>query len=278
MFFLIRTVFVKAQDNGWELNLKRTALNITTTQVRNADVYANFPDSRLRADTQTFIKALFNFEASYNEQKYLWINDIFAQYGRTTIKPVRGAQTKTENVNSIVLTSDIAYKMWKVEDPFGGFDVGPFANASYKTEFPHQNNTPRKKLISGRFGAKVFEGKYIKNLYTSIMFEEDFTYSNAYSANTAWESGLKLEHTIRDGVKASYGLLFRDYIKHSRELLINLDYELEASARMDVLVYKNLAIAPFINYYIAQGKYMAGLGQNLYIGISFSFSKILKAR
>jgi hypothetical protein len=276
----VAAVFAGAQDSktGWQLDLKRAALNLTTTQVKNADVYANFPDSRLSADTQTLMQGFLNFETSYNAQKYLWTNGIIAEYGKTTIKPTHGAQTKTENADKIVLTSDIAYKIWQVENYLGGFYAGPFANISYETEFTRQSNVPRKKLMRSLLGAKAFEGKYIKSLHAAAVFEEDFTYSKETSANLAWEAGLNIEHAIREGVKVSYGLLFRDYIDNNEELPTNLDYEFEASARMDVLVYKNMAIAPFINYYIAQGKYTAGLGQNLYVGVSFSFSKILKTR
>ena len=271
--------FAKAQDNpaGWQMDLKRVSLNLTTTQVKNADVYANFSDSRLNADSQNVIQGFSNFEAAYSVPKYLWSNDLLAEYGKTTIKPKQGEETKTESADRIVFTSDIAYKIWKVENFFGGFDAGPMANVSYETEFTSQDDVPLRKLLRGRLGAKAFEGKYLKSLYAAMVFEEDFTYPEK-SANTAWEAGIKIEQPMREGVKASYGLLFRDYLSHSETLPTNLDYVLEANARMDVLVYKNLSIAPFINYYIAQGKYTDCLGQNVYLGVSFSFGKILKAR
>ncbi|MCL2877366.1 MAG: DUF3078 domain-containing protein [Acidobacteria bacterium] len=271
--------FVKAQDNpgGWQLDLKRVSLNLTSTQVKNADVYADFPDSRLNADSQTLVQGFSNFEAAYSAPKYLWSNELLAEYGKTTIKPLRGEETKTESADRIILTSDIAYKIWKVENFLGGFDAGPMANVSYETEFTSQNDVPLRKLLRGRLGAKAFEGKYLKSLYAAMVFEEDFTFP-IHSANTAWEIGLKIEQPIREGVKTSYGLLYRDYLSHGETLPTNLDYTFEANARMDVLVYKNLSIAPFVNYYMAQGKYTESLGQNVYLGVSFSFSKILKAR
>jgi len=270
---------VKAQDNanGWQLDLKRVSLNLSSTQVKNADVYAGFADSRLNADSQTLVQGFADFEAAYSAPKYLWSNELLAEYGKTTIKPQHGEETTTESADRIILTSDIAYKIWKVENFFGGFDAGPMANVSYETEFTSQNDVPLRKLLRGRVGAKAFEGKYLKSLFAAMVFEEDFTYPT-HSANTAWEIGLKIEQPIREGVKASYGLSFRDYLSHGETLPTNMDYTFEANARMDVLIYKNLSIAPFINYYMAQGKYTDSLGQNVYMGVSFSFNRILKAR
>ena len=280
VIFLIGAAgFVKAQENdtGWQLDLKRISLNLTSTQVKNADVYANFSDSRLNADSQTVIQGFSNFEAACSAPKYLWSNELLAEYGRATIKPQQGDVTKTESADRIVFTSDIAYRIWKVEKILGGFDAGPMANVSYETEFTSQDDVPLRKLLRGRLGAKAFEGKYLKSLYAAMVFEEDFTYPKN-SANTAWEVGIKIEQPMREGVKASYSLSFMDYLSHSEDMPTNLDYAFEAGARMDVLVYKNLSIAPFINYYMAQGKYTESLGQNVFVGVSFSFGKILKSR
>jgi len=279
VFVLGTAGFTNAQDDaaGWQLDLKRISLNLTSTQVKNADVYANFSDSRLNADSQTVVQGFSDFVAAYGAKKYLWSNELLAEYGKTTIKPKEGEVTKTESADRIIFTSDIAYKIWKVNNFWGGFDAGPMANASYETEFTSQEDVPLRKLLRGRLGAKAFEGKYMKSLYAAIVFEEDFTYPEK-STNIAWEAGFKIEQPMREGVKASYGLLFRDYLSHSETLLTNLDYTFEANARMDVLVYKNLSIAPFINYYAAQGKFTENLGQNVYLGVSFSLSKILKAR
>ena len=270
--------FVKSQDAaGWQVDLKQVSLNLSSTHVENADVYANFSDSRLNADSQTLVQGFLDFEAAYSAPKYLWSNESLAEYGKATIKPQHGEETKTESADRLILTSDIAYKIWNSKDFLGGFDAGPFANISYETEFTANNDMPYRKLLRGRLGAKAFEGKYLKSLYATMVFEEDFTYPKN-SANIAWETGFKIEQPLREGVKASYSLSFRDYVKHSEILPTNLDYTFEAKARMDVLVYKNLSIAPFVNYYMAQGEYTDSIGQNVYVGVSFSFSRILKAR
>ncbi|MDR0952865.1 MAG: DUF3078 domain-containing protein [Elusimicrobiota bacterium] len=263
------------ETRGWQIELRKISLNLTSTQVKHADEYKDFSNSRLTADTQTLIQGYFDFGTDYHAEKYLWSNTLLMQYGKSTIKPVNGVVTRSENVDSITLSTDYAYKLWQANTLLGGFYSGPFANASYDTEFTSQQTSPRKKTLRGKAGYKFFDGKFIKNLYAAGVFEEDFTYPDN-SFNFALEAGMKIEQPIREGVKAVYTGTFRDYMHYGVSRETNLDYELELDARMEVLVYKNLAISPFVNYYIAQAKYFGDLGQNLYMGISFSFSTIFK--
>jgi hypothetical protein len=277
VLFLSRAAFaqLRGDKEGWELNLKKISLNLTTTQVKNSKTYKDFSDSRLSADNQTMVQGYFDFTANYYRPMYLWSNDFLAQYGKTTVKPEQGQETSTENVDQMLFTTDISYRLWHIDKFSGGFDLGPFANTAYETELTSNSDSPRKKTLRHRAGAKAFEGLYLKSFYLAGVAEEDFTYPRV-SYNLAWESGLKIEHQIREGVKGQYSLTFRDYLNSSEKRPTDLDYQLEADARMDVLVFKNFALAPFINYYIVRGKYVSGLGRNLNIGISFSFSRLFK--
>ena len=66
--------------------------------------------------------------------------------------------------------------------------------------------------------------------------------------------------------------MFRNYLSRSRKEPTDIDYELGADARLDVLVLKNLSVAPFIQYYTAQARSFGKRGQNLQMGVSFSFA------
>ncbi|MDR0291995.1 MAG: hypothetical protein LBI01_04430, partial [Elusimicrobium sp.] len=65
VMFILLPVLVFAQNakDGWQLELKRIALNLTSTRVTNAQKYSGFPDSRLSADDQSLIQGDFNFFA-----------------------------------------------------------------------------------------------------------------------------------------------------------------------------------------------------------------------
>jgi len=197
------------------------------------------------------------------------------EYGKTYIRPVGKDEVINESADKILLTTDYTYRLWKVENFLGGFEAGPFANIGYETEFNPQENNPLKKIVRGMIGAKLFEGKYLKSLYVAAVGEADYTYEPETS-RFALETGFKLENPIREGLKVvSFGY-YRNYINESTKRITDLEYEFEFDVRLDVMLYKNLSLAPFINYYSAQAKHFSGKGENLYTGLSLTFSTFFK--
>ena len=274
------TVNSLAKDNdrrGWQLDLKRLALNLTSTNVHHAQDYTTFADARLTANNQTTLQGALDFRADYFGKHYLWSNGISAEYGKSTIEQADGSRVTTESVDRIIADTAYTLRLWNIQDFLGGFEAGPYILAAYETEFNSTGNAPLKKIVRGEAGAKLFEGKYIKALYVSALFEEDFTYPK-HSTKLGWTAGFDITVPIREGVKAMFKGIWRDYLHESvRQPNSDLDYSLELDARMEVLVWKNFSVAPFINYFTAQAKYGSRpRGENLYVGVAFSFSKLFK--
>lgn len=267
---------VYAQDKkmGWQLDLKKVALNLSSTDVKNSTTYKDFPNTRLTSDSQTLVQGTFNMSGDYFGDKFVWANTILAEYGKNTIKPAEGERTVNESVDHIIISTDYTLRLWHIKNFMGGFEAGPFISLAYQTEFNAQADSPLKKVVRGSLGAKLFEGKFLKSLYAAGFMEGDFTYPQE-AAKYGWETGFKVEVPVRDGVKAQFSGLFRNYLSESVKQQTDIDYEAELDARLDVMLFNNFSLAPFINYYTAQGKYVGPRGQNLYIGISFGFSKIL---
>lgn len=267
-----------AQDNkqGWQVELKKLAFDFTSTEVHNAEDYQDFSNARLSSDSQTAMRGRFDGVVEYHSRYYLWTNELLMDYGRTRIRPVEGETLTNENADNILFTTGYTQRLWKIEHLLGGFEIGPFFNLGYETEFTQPDNSPRKKILRGTGGVKLFEGTYVKNLFAAVVGERDYTYHPA-ATKLAWETGIKLEHPVRDGVKAQYSALFRQYLSSSDDRSTDLDYEFAADARLDVELFKNLCIAPFISYYTAQAKYFGPRGENIYVGVSLSFSHIFKA-
>ena len=195
-------------------------------------------------------------------------------YGRTKVRPVNGETITNENADKILLTTGYTQRLWHVDDFLGGFEAGPFANIGYETEFTKPDNAPRTRIVRAMAGAKLFEGKYLKSLYAAIVGERDFTYE-PYASKLAWEAGIKLELPVREGVIFKWDAMYRDYLDTTKTHPTDLDWEFETNARLDVQLYKNLYVAPFISYYTAQGKYVGPRGENVYVGVSFSFNHVL---
>lgn len=279
---LCSTIVFAGTKEGLELELKQLAVSVTSTEVHNSTVA--FTNARLTADSQTAIQGKLDFDAKYFASKLLWTNNLFMEYGKTSVRPVDKEEVVTENSDKITVTTDLTYRLWKVSEDFiGGFEAGPFANIGYETEFDapeveidgEKVTGNRKQILRGKAGAKLFEGKYLKELYAAYVFERDFTYSPE-STNTAFEAGFRAEAEIREGVKLVAWSYYRDYQHYSEEKISDLDYEVEAEVRLDVKLWNNLAVAPFVNYYCAAAQHFNCVADNWYTGIQISYSTFFK--
>lgn len=275
-------VYSDGTKEGLELELKQLAVSITSTEIHNSS--PTFSSARVTGDSQTAIQGKLDFEAKYFATKLLWTNTLLMEYGKTSVRPVNKEEVVTENSDKISLISDLTYRLWKVNEDFiGGFEAGPFANIGYETEFDapeveidgEKVTGNRKQILRGKVGAKLFEGKYLKELYAAYVFERDFTYSPE-STNTAFEAGFRAEADIREGVKFVAWSYYRDYQTYSEEKISDLDYEVEAEVRLDVKLWNNLAVAPFVNYYCASAQHFNCVADNWYTGIQISYSTFFK--
>ena len=281
VLFFSSSIFAGTKE-GLELELKQLSVSITSTEVHNSSY--TFTSARLTGDSQTSIQGKLDFDARYFLPKFLWTNNLFMEYGKTSVRPVDKDEVVTENADKITLTTDLTYRLWKVDEDFiGGFEAGPFANIGYETEFDapevevdgYKERGNVKQVLRGKAGAKLFEGKYLKELYVAYVVEADYT-DNPESTNTAYEAGFRVEKEIREGVKLVAWSYYRDYQHYSEEKISDVDYEVEAEVRLDVKLWNNLAVAPFVNYYCASAQHFSCVADNWYTGISISYSTFFK--
>ena len=255
--------------NGLRANFKRVALEMSSTSVSNAEEYQNSPNSQLSSDSETVIKGVFDFVLEYEQTNWQWNNSLFAEYGKTRLKSTGGETSSTENADKILITSDYARKMWRYHDA----DVGPFASIGYQTEFTANSDAPRTKTLRAKEGLKLFNGKYIKELYIAPVQELDFTYDKA-DTKLAYEVGVSAEYPLREGVKFQLESYFRDYVAYSTYRGTDFKYEFNLTSRMDVKLTNTMSLAPYITYFRAQDREAAGAGSNFMMGLSLAYSDL----
>ena len=78
----------KSGKSDLRANFRRVALEMSSTEVKNADLYVDSPNSQLSADSKTMIKGVFDFVLEYEQPNWQWNNSLFMEYGRTKLKPV----------------------------------------------------------------------------------------------------------------------------------------------------------------------------------------------
>ncbi len=252
---------------GWTADLRKAAIQLTSTEVKNSQEYKDSPNSELSGDSETVVKGILDFALVKEASNYKWENSLFMEYGKTKLKPKDGPNVENETADKILLSTDYAHKMWQYWDAY----VGPFANLAYQTEFKPNDGAPRTKIVRGTSGLKMFDGKYIKNLYVAGVGEYDFTYSHDKTSKAAYEIGMKAEYPLREGIVFNFDSYWRDYVAYSKYNPTDFEYELSVKANMMVDVYSGLAIGPFVQYFRAEDRGSSKYGSSTIIGVEGSF-------
>jgi len=250
-------------------NLRRLGLEASSTDVSNAKSYQESPVSQFNADSQTVIKGIFDGALEYDRSNLNWTNSLFMEYGKTKLKPVDGENTTNENADQILLTTEYTHKLWSHK----GLDFGPFASIGYQTEFTDNQDAPRTKILRNKAGIKLFNGDILKDLYIAGVYEYDMTYSDHVS-KTAGEFGWRAEYTLREGVLFATDGYYRDYFSYSSYQPEDLEYDLKATARMDVNLTGNLTFGPYVSYRQGKSRAASSKASNTMIGVSLTYKNL----
>ena len=268
IFILPFSAFASETDaTTLKLDVRRIGLEWSKTDVQHAQEYQDSPVSALKADSQDFIKGVFDTALLYNKNRLEWENSLFMEYGETKLKPYDKPATVSENADDILLSSNLSYACWET----AGFKFGPTVRAAYDTEFVTTGGTPRQNLVRGNAGISLFDNAVIKSLYLTGVYEYDFTYSNEKTSKLAAEIGWRLEYAIREGVKLSTNGYYREYLSYSDYVATDLERDFSAIVRFDTNLWGDLTMGPYIQYRLARARGVDVYGSNFIMGISFNY-------
>ena len=254
-------------DESLTLAVRRIGLEWSQTDVRNADKYQDSPVSALKADSQTFIRGVFDTALEYNNNRFQWDNSLFMEYGETKLKPYDEPETVSENADDILLSSNLSYACWE----FSGFKFGPTVRGAYDTEFKTADGTPRQNILRTNAGISLFDNTVIKSLYLTGVYEYDFTYAGDQTSKMAAELGWRLEYQVREGVKLSSNGYYREYLSYSDYVPTDLERDLSAVLRLDTNLWGDLTMGPYVQYRRARARGVDVYGSNFIMGISFNY-------
>ena len=57
---------------GWSAVLKKAGLELTSTEVKNSEEYADSPNAELSGDSETVTKGILDFSLIDRQEKYKW--------------------------------------------------------------------------------------------------------------------------------------------------------------------------------------------------------------
>ena len=269
---LLSALPVLAEEAGpkWTFDVKELSLSYSNTTVGNSREYKDSPVSAYSADSQYNIIGKLDAFLNRSSEDSLWQNNLMMNYGKLKIKPAGEEAESSESVDKIWLSSDYNRKVWRYWDA----DVGPFVQAAFQTEFTANQDSPRYKVLSAREGLKMFEGKYIKELYGALVEEYDFTYAHDKNTKLAWEVGARAEYPIREGVKLTGTAKYTDYFYYSKYVPTDLKYDLDLTAKMEVSLTDTLAFAPYVSYRRGQARGTDKVGSNFMVGLQLKYADL----
>ena len=259
----------QAEPSSLKLNVRRIGLELSSTEVKHSQEYANSPVTQFTSDSQTVIKGVADIALEYDRDILRWENRLFAEYAQTKLKPANEPSNTNESADKILLSSSYAHKLWTVREA----NVGPFAEAEYQTEFKRNDDAPRQKVARAKAGIKLFDGTIFKDLYIAAVGEYDMTYDPEVSKSAA-EIGFRAENELREGVKLYADGYYRKYLSYSEYVGSDLKYDFNITARMDVAINSTLSMGPYVSYRRARSREADVDASNFMIGLSFNYSDI----
>jgi len=271
LYLIVLGIFCCTTVNAkLDFNLKRSGLELSSTKTFHQQTYSNNPVSQLGSDSQELIKGIFDSILEYSFDDFKWDNSFFTEYGKTKLKPAAKPETINENADKIQFSSDLAYKLYKMDT----VSFGPFAKLQYQTEWTPNNENPRMQAMRGMSGIKLFDGVVVKDLYIAGVYEYDWTFEYNRIQKFAGEAGWRLEYELKQDIKISTEGYYRRYFDWSAYLGSDLVYDFSAIARMDVNLWNNLTMGPYAQYRRVEARETDLYGGNFIIGLSFAYKNL----
>ncbi len=259
------------KKEGWDIGFDNISLNFSSTSINNQENYQNFSNTNFQGNSQILAEGKLFFHSNFYAQKFVIFNLIFAEYGRNIIKPKNAPKIDNTTLDRIFISTDYTQKIWNF-DTLGGFDMGPFIQLSYQTQFMSPPTRDRTKILNLNPGLKLFDGKYLKSLNFSIFGEENFTYSSP-TQSIGFNLFMQAQYPFNEHVKWLSTLNFKQYFFNNYPRNFSPQSEFEFHNKIETSLIRHLFIAPYISFYLLKGQYFKTPATNLIIGISLSYKQ-----
>ena len=261
-----------ASASSLTANIKRLAFEYMEHSVTNRKD-ANYPDT-YNADVEETIGGVFDGNITYETANQIWMNGLFMNYSKSKTTE-NAVTTENEKDDEILLFTDYTHKVWQLEQGV----VGPFAYLGYETEFTdfdlienNRKHSYRTKILRGKAGLKLYDGKYFKQLYVAVVEEDDMTYHND-NMKTGGEIGYEFNYPINETTAFISEGFYRRFFEYSERENTDFKYKLELNNRIETKLTGDLYLAPFYNYELAETRGARSSRAQSTFGLSLSYNK-----
>jgi len=262
-----------APTSSLKANIKRLAFEYMEHSVTNKED-ENYPDT-YNANEERSIGGVFDGNITYDASSLVWINGLFMNYNKSKTTE-NGVTSENEKDDEILLYTDYTHKIWQLEHGI----IGPFAYLGYETEFTDfdlvdkngRKHSYRNKILRGKTGLKLYDGKYFKQLYVAVVEEDDMTYHDD-NMKSGGEIGYEFNYPINESTTFISEGFYRHFFSYSERNDTDFKYKLELNNRIETKLTGDLYLAPFYNYELAETRGAKKSRAQTTLGLSLTYNK-----
>lgn len=275
------------QRGLWTINFRDVGLIAQQTKVvtdREDFTPVSNSNARLSAFDQQSLSYVAKIDVDYRFKTHKWTNTGEVEFTETrTIPPDTDLQPATFDrpTNRVMGLTYYTEKMGSFPVHWLGRSIGPSAGFQYDGEVQRLNHDARRRNIYSILpGLEIFDGSIVKSLQITGNIRRDYSHEpidSQYGTHT--RALVSLPIPLAHGVDASLEgeTWFNYYFRRPGDTPGDLQLEGDANFKLNVPVWKQISLSPFVDFYWAKMKMPRPLtAYSAMTGISLSFTRLWK--
>lgn len=266
------------KDTGlWRVDFRDVGLNIRNTTVVRDDAFSSVPNSRIQGFNERLVGGVAKTDLEYLNGPIKWTNTLEAEYARSRLQPRSGPAVTNTTANRLMLLTMGTRRVGSLSALWLAQSWGPSLGLQFEGEFEAAPGLRRKKIYSAFPGLELYGGRVVKSLELAANIRRDQSrepvntqYGLRLRSVASAAVGPKKAATLQGELTTNYFFLTR------RDQPQDLRLESELQLKLRIPVWKQLAVAPFLDFYAFGLKTRPLYGYSAMTGISIGFSRLWK--
>ena len=265
----------------WTVNIRDLSVRFTNTKsVRDSDAFQSVPNSRITGFDQQSAGFSFQGDLDYRFRGHKWTNTVETAYAETRLEPRNEPRVIDRTDNRVMALTSFTEHMASFPLHWLGSSVGPSASFQYDGEVKRRTpDAKRRNIYSLNPGVEIYDGSVVNSLQLTATLRRDYSVEppeSQYGARlrAVWAVDVPVGH---GGYGKLQGEVWNNYyFRRHNDLPTDLQLEGDANARLNIAIWKDLSLAPFIDCYWFKLKERPLNGYSLMTGVSLSFTRLWK--
>lgn len=265
----------------WTINFRDIGFNLQqSVVVKDAEAFAPVNNSRIQGFNQTDVGVVAKVDVDYRYRTHKWSNSLEVEYSESRIRPPNEPSTLNTPNNRVQYLMTGTEKMAEFPVSWLGESVGPSLGLQYDGEvkqLPYENK--RRNVYSAFPGVEIYDGTFIKTLQLTGNIKRDHSTEPVES-----QYGARLRLLADRAIPVGHGgqgtfqteLWTNYFFRRPRDTDADLLIEGDASMKLQIPIWKELTLAPFVDFYYFKLKSRPLSGYSVQSGVSISFSRLWK--